>query len=593
MPFFIGYFGKSSPEYFDRLKHIAEENAIDKSMISISNNNLHVFAGIYKNEIQPDCLIPVGNQQGLLTGKIFRTHNYQTVKLFEQQEATIIIKNLHNLTKNYWGRYSGILYDEIEQQISLVRDPLGLNTLFYKQTTDGILFTSELALLHDILEEKPSLNYHYFAEYAINQNYVLPSTPLLGIQELLPGIALTFQNATSIHQKHLWDFPKASFISNMDEFEQELLATLKGCVKAWVGENKKICVELSGGLDSSALMILLRDCLPEESSLIGVNRIDSKESSSNEIEYANEVANACRASLYFHDSQEGSLFDPLPLSWRPDHPTTFLLMNKMNEQLSNLAQTNGCSVIINGQGGDHIFLANPSSQMLADYWIENGWKGIHNPLRELSLMNRTSWWSIIQKASKETYNYYRGQTEGSTDLNQITYLHPSFKKGFKLQHFYLEEKIAEFGPARQDQIKGLYHAILYADRNRKIPGTIITHPLLSQPVVELALKIPAYQSFKDGYNRVVFRKTVNRVQSSKTLWRSLKGHTTNSALNELIKQSDTIADLLFHGTLVKSEIFDKQWIQQKLIKIRHGQIDNLWPLIHMISAQIWCNQWQK
>ena len=165
--------------------------------------------------------------------------------------------------------------------------------------------------------------------------------------------------------------------------------------------------------------------------------------------------------MYFFDTQDASLFDPLPRSWRPDHPSTFVLLNKMNDQLKNLAQTYGHSHIMNGHGGDHVFLANPSSQMLSDYWIERGWKGLDVPLKELASINRSSWLNILNKAAQETFYYYRGQTEKKVTIEKYNYLHPSFKNKFKLHNFYLEEKISHFYPAKQAQIKGLFHAILY------------------------------------------------------------------------------------------------------------------------------------
>ena len=112
----------------------------------------------------------------------------------------------------------------------------------------------------------------------------------------------------------LWDTScfHGSFITDENSFEEELLATLKSCVKAWVGDSSGVCVELSGGTDSSGLMLLLHDILPTDKKLMAVNYIDTKTQSSNEIEYAQEIADACNAPLHFLDWQNTSLLDKLP-----------------------------------------------------------------------------------------------------------------------------------------------------------------------------------------------------------------------------------------------------------------------------------------
>ena len=241
------------------MKQIADENALAQNIVSTSNNNLQIFSGIHKHEIQSDYIVQGGINQGLLVGKIFDSNTHQRITSFKTDEIDCIIKSPQWLTKHYWGRYSGILYDHNDQKIILVRDPLGINTLFYMQMDDGILFASELALLHDCLEEKPSLHFDYLAEYIINHNYVLSITAFQNIQELLPGMAATVSPNAIVHQQHLWELPQSSYIEDLSAFEEKLLATLKACVKAWTADdNNGIYVELSGGIDSSGLMILKR-----------------------------------------------------------------------------------------------------------------------------------------------------------------------------------------------------------------------------------------------------------------------------------------------------------------------------------------------
>ena len=151
----------------------------------------------------------------------------------------------------------------MQQKITLIRDPLGLNTLFYMQLNDGIIFASDIALIYDCLETKPAVNWSYFADYAIGSQFAPIHTPFIGIHGLPGGIGLHYTLNGNITQELLWNIQSIASnpITNQEQFENQLLNTLKSCTKAWVSESKNVCVELSGGTDSSAVMILLADIL--------------------------------------------------------------------------------------------------------------------------------------------------------------------------------------------------------------------------------------------------------------------------------------------------------------------------------------------
>jgi asparagine synthetase B (glutamine-hydrolysing) len=149
------------------------------------------------------------------------------------------------------------------------------------------------------------------------------------------GMGLTINTRGERSQELLWDVASfhGDFIKDENSFEEELLATLKSCTKAWAHDASGVCVELSGGADSSGLMLLLNDVLPKNKKLIAVNYMDSKTPSSNEIKHAQEVANACDTPLHFIDWQNTSILDKLPQDFLPNKPSLLLLYSKMREEL--------------------------------------------------------------------------------------------------------------------------------------------------------------------------------------------------------------------------------------------------------------------
>lgn len=591
MRFIIGYFGTNG-SFAQKIKESAVKNSTEASISCQQDDHFVLYTGVYKQQAQEiDLVIPFNNDSGTLVGKLFTKNTYQKIALFNENQTNEIIATPAILNKKYWGRYSGVLYNKAQQKVTLVKDPLGLNTLFYKQLSDGIIFASDISLIYDCLETKPEINWNYFADYLVGSQFAPVHTPFVGISELAGGIGLHYSLDGKTETELLWNLQSivSKHITNEAEIENQLLETLKSCTKAWVADSTNVCVELSGGTDSSAVMILLSEVLRPDQKLIAVNYIDSKEPSSNEIEHAKEVADMCNASIYFPDWHGASPLDPMEIGWRPNRPNTFSLFKQMNQKLQTVLDTEQCTAVLNGQGGDHVFLAPPPEHSLADYWLQKGVRGSLPILQELSGIYRMPYSSLLWKNIKASARYYTGKEmaqAGHSDSHSKAVVQKQTK-----QAHYLHPFTKKFLHGKKEHIQGLSHAVLFAERQQKTPTLLYCHPLLSLPVVELGLQIPTYQSFKDGYDRIFFRNAVSKIKKPKAMWRRIKGQTTSTMINSLASNANEIEKLLINGSLIKSGLIDTQWLADALTQIRHGKVDNAWPIVNFITAQQWLNQW--
>lgn len=589
MAFLLGAFGaRCNDDYIKKISSLALRESAFNSLSQTQINHGIVFAGKKSGEIDSGNVIPLTESAGFVVGKLFDKATYAHVR-FDAELTRSVLSSSNTITEKLWGRYVGALFNKNNQTMTLVRDPQGLSSLFYVISIDGIVFASDLKLLYDALEIKPSLDLNYFAEHLIHTNHALPITPLQDVRELLPGMALTIKSDGTYSQELLWDVSsiKSCVIDDTDAFESLLLATLRSCVKAWAAEAPGVCVELSGGTDSSGVMLLLRDILPATTTLHAVNFIDSKTPSSNEIVYAQEIANDCKASLHFIDWQTVSLLDQLPHNWFPNKPSTLMLFHNMRQQIHQYVEQHNCSVIMNGQGGDHVFLSPSPKHAVADYWLDQGMRGIAAPLRAISGVYRAPLSAIVYDAAKSILNYYRGGRY--EEVEPMPFFDRQFFSTIKCHEFYLTEKIRNFYPGKAVQIENLHHAISYCERDN-FPMTI-THPLLSQPIVELALSIPTFQSFAHGYDRIFFRNAVDRAKKTTALWRRIKGQTTSSMAKACAHHAHDIREIIVSGTLFKAGILDKQWVEIELGKMRHGYVENLWPILHILTSERWIHAW--
>ena len=53
-----------------------------------------------------------------------------------------------------------------------------------------------------------------------------------------------------------------------------------------------------------------------------------------------------------------------------------------------------------------------------------------------------------------------------------------------------------------------------------------------------------------------------------------------------------IREILLNGKLAASGMINKLWVDEHITKMQHGQVENLWPMLHILTSELWFNQWR-
>ena len=62
-------------------------------------------------------------------------------------------------------------------------------------------------------------------------------------------------------------------------------------------------------------------------------------------------------------------------------------------------------------------------------------------------------------------------------------------------------------------------------------------------------------------------------------------------VKECARHTQDIRDIILNGKIVASGMVNKQWLEEQMVKMQHGQVENLWPILHILTGQLWLNQW--
>lgn len=250
------------------------------------------------------------------------------------------------------GQFAIALWDSSRQRLLLVRDRVGIVPLFYTRQGDRLLFASEIKALLPQLSEAPQIS-----PVALDQIFTFwaprsPNTLFKDIFEVSPGHMLILENGR-LRESIYWDwlFPEqGDYLKGSDtELTERLYELLVDATCIRLRADVPVGAYLSGGLDSSALVALIRrhSNTPLKTFSIGFEEQSLDESVFQQrlIEHL-DVENS---RIFCHNGDIAKNF-PTTIF----HTETAILRTAPApmRQLSGLVRESGYKVVLTGEGAD-------------------------------------------------------------------------------------------------------------------------------------------------------------------------------------------------------------------------------------------------
>lgn len=568
-----------------------------KTILDDKANGILLISGRQALESSVEKITLSNDLLSIFTGRLFhkdRSYSSATEIPFEK------IKRSKGkfLGNNFWGRYILISFDKDRERIQFYRDPQGLSTIFYIHVGDAIFFSSDISLLHDALEKKPVLNWVYLASYLAYAQNTTTVTPFEEILEVQPACITEISRTGQTAITEFWDPSniQSSYINNEKQFADEIYSTFTLTVGALAREARKIAVSLSGGLDSSSILSVLPDVVPTDCQIIAYNAMHSQVASSNEVAYAQNVANRYNVPLHVTDLFLRPAFTNAKIHSRLNRPASALIEHESDQDFRKDFQMEIHDEMMGGQGGDHLFLAPAPVTSITDYFLDKGFSGIQSKISSISNQYRMPYFKTITKALHWRFEYAQGTLSYLTSpTHQIPWL---TKRGKELinSNIFLPpfwEKLKNIYPGKAHHIMTIYKAGESVDRGLAVPGKSELYPFFSQPMIELALSIPTYQSFDNGYDRILFRQAIAQHKKGNFIWRTSKGETSGIFILTIRKSYEKYRELLLDGQFVQKGLVDAHLLEAGLSDIRHGKCTNLWAIANLMSVELWLKSWHE
>lgn len=172
------------------------------------------------------------------------------------------------------GIFAFAVYDEKENHILLVRDPLGVKPLFYSTRDSSFIFGSEIKTLlaHPYIE--PIIDKDSLTEIFALGPAVKPGSGVFkGIHEIPPA-HLMIVTPKGITSKEYWKLKPAENTETLEQATDHLRFLLVDAIERQLVGDVPLCTFLSGGLDSSAISAVAANCYKKKNKILTTYSLD-------------------------------------------------------------------------------------------------------------------------------------------------------------------------------------------------------------------------------------------------------------------------------------------------------------------------------
>jgi asparagine synthase (glutamine-hydrolysing) len=500
----------------------------------------------------------------------------------------------------------------------LARDPLGVKPLYYAQTERGFLFGSEIkALLCEpgLSREVDPVALHQMLAYLWTP---APRTMLAGVRKLEPGTALLVHGA---RVQRTWSYYTIPYDGSTDQRSAAALAGdltehLATAVRRQLVADVPVGAFLSGGLDSSAIVAMMRRAQPDSRITcftISFPEGSNEEGSPVDLPYARRVARHLDVDLeeiVIEPGAIGRLAEMVGLLDEPQAdpaPINALL-------ISERARAMGIPVLLSGAGGDDLFSGYRRHRALA---LEQYWAWLPGPVRNgvqslasANASGRGRWQGNVLLRRTAKMFAYAGEDPERRLISYFWWSTEEVRRGLYSADFAARVRSADAAepflqslrhiPAERDSLQRMLylearhfladHNLNYTDRAGMAAGVEIRVPLLDLDLVNFATRVPSRMKQRGGTGKAIFKRAMEPYLPHDVIYRPKSGF--GAPLRRWLREElrALVDDTLSTSVIHRRGFFDPAAVRRLVELDRKGDIDGSYTIFALMCFELWARQ---
>lgn len=434
------------------------------------------------------------------------------------------------------GMFAFALWNIETKQLFVARDRIGEKTLYFSQMPTGIVFSTELKAILKYYIDKPQINPQPLAE-TIRYNFPieLRETFIQQVKRLKAGeYAVVDQQGLTLRMYWKRDL-SPTFQGTIEEAKNGIVQLMRQSVANCMQSDVPVAVLLSGGIDSSAIAAMAKDCTDEVHVITAgyKGHFDCDE---------REVAQrfAKEKGLIYHEVELSvddfkKNFDEY-VAYLDEPVADVASMSQW--ALYKKAKELGFTVLLGGIGGDELFYGYPyHNQLAAAYQLKNQhlelfpWKGMDKKKAFLRFILK-NWKSVL----------FSGYPMKLDDSIPVAWTYKDYTQFAQTGKLFIWGDIVNFSDidvhytfsqkANEDTIyefvfsRFMTTLCLYlADRLGMGNSVEIRSPLVDYKLVEYVSSLPLHMKYKDSIPKFFLKDALKGIVPDYILYARKRGFT--------------------------------------------------------------------
>jgi asparagine synthase (glutamine-hydrolysing) len=493
---------------------------------------------------------PISNEDGTIitvfNGEIY---NYAELRaeliskghIFSTQSDTEVIVHQYeedgeSCVNKFRGMFAIAIWDAKRQRLILVRDRFGIKPLFIAEKDGCLAFASEMKALFPVEWVDLSWNPTALRAY-LSVGYIpCPLTAFLGIHKFPQGTIGVWEVDASkrlnLRESRRYWSPSTAHVTPAPSYEEacaNVLELMKESIRLHLRSDVPLGAFLSGGVDSSSVVVLMRLCGVTDLRTFSIGFDDEKY---NELSYAEQISRHLQTNHTAHVITGAEAKELLPMVEGFDEPfadssaiPTYYVSKLAREQVM---------VALSGDGGDEVFAGYDNYKRLTRYRLFD-----RLPQAARQCLGLAGAWLIPEKSRGGGFVRRLGAKPGYRHLSFISdalmgHMRESFsprfaswldeedddsvwQKAYKCNDFIEEAQIVDQSTYLVD------NCLVKVDRASMFVSLEARVPLLDHVLVEYVNSLPTDYKFRSGYSKWLLKKIIEPFVPPGFLQRPKKG----------------------------------------------------------------------
>ncbi len=438
-----------------------------------------------------------------------------------------------------WGRYV-LVWRTDAGDLAVLRDPSGAVDCLTWQRGGLRLAADQPAPEADVLLPAAlAIDWECLGEIAEQPGLVSDQPPLKGLTAVAPGEYAIVGRTMARHP--VWRPADIWRTRRVDPSPLALRSVVDEAVAAEADGQTSLVGEISGGLDSA----IVSSSLAAAGRAEGARFVNYYGDWAEGDERAYALASARMSGLYLEVVRKPVA--PItpeqlePLGWGV-RPALHGVDTAYDQEMADRLRAGKATGLMTGQGGDAVFFQAPDPQVVVDRRRRRGWKGFEPAYwAEVGRWTRHSAWTVAALALGG------GRA------------HPARAR----DHPWLENS-EDLPPGKRGQILRLANCQLFWGDCQRARAADLVHPLLSQPVMEHALAVPADQLLAGVRDRGLARLAFADRLPALITERRDKGDLSVFYGHVLLSSLPALRPFLMEGRLTEHRLLDRDELERDL-----------------------------